>query len=336
MTQLRWGLLGTARINRALIPVLRESPLHLLQAVASRSADRARAYAAEWNIPVAIGSYEALLTDPDIDAVYISIPNSLHAEWTIRALDAGKHVLCEKPLALTPGDVDRIADAAARAGRIAAEAFMYRSHPLTSAVESLVRNGRLGELRLVRGAFTFPLTRNPDIRLDPALGGGSLWDVGCYPVSYACFLLDAAPVEVMGWQERSPRGVDIAFAGTMRFANGVLAQFDSGFHAAFRAEMELVGTEGWARVEHAFKGGPDSRLVLTRGDEVTLVPFTPDASYSGEVDDFAAATVHGAQRVSLAESRRTIEVIDALYRSAGTGQPVRLATDKRSRSSGAT
>ena len=123
-----------------------------------------------------------------VDAIYISLPNSLHAEWTVRALDAGKHVLCEKPLALTVDDVDRIVEAAGRSGTIAAEAFMYRSHPLTAAAESAVREGRLGTVRLIRGAFTFPLTRVADIRLDAALGGGSLWDVGCYPVSYSCML----------------------------------------------------------------------------------------------------------------------------------------------------
>ena len=246
-------------------------------------------------------------------------------------------MLCEKPLALTVSDVDRVADAAARTGRIAAEAFMYRSHPLTAAVEALLRSGRLGDLRLVRGAFTFPLTRNPDIRLDAALGGGSLWDVGCYPVSYTCFLLDAPPIEVMGWQEQTSTGVDVAFVGTMRFANGVLAQFDSGFHAAFRAEMELVGTDGLARIERAFKGGPDSRVVLTRGDEVSLVPFDPQSSYAGEIDDFAGAILERApQRVPLHESRRTIEVINALYRSAAEGRPVGLPTDRRSRSSATT
>jgi len=187
MSRLRWGLLSTARINRLIIPAIRASARSEVTAVASRDMDKCRAYATEWKIPRALGSYEALLDDPDVDVIYISLPNSLHAEWTVRAVEAGKHVLCEKPLALHTEDVDRIEAAARRAGRAAAEAFMYRHHPLTHAVQAVVKSGRLGELRGFKGAFTFPLTRDNDVRLNAALGGGSLWDVGCYPVSYACF-----------------------------------------------------------------------------------------------------------------------------------------------------
>jgi D-xylose 1-dehydrogenase (NADP+, D-xylono-1,5-lactone-forming) len=326
MSYLRWGLLGTARINRAVIPVLQSSSRNTLVAVASRSIERAREHATQWNIPRTLAPYEALLSDPEIDAIYISLPNSLHADWTVRALEAGKHVLCEKPLALTPHDVERIAEAAARTGRVASEAFMYRHHPLTTAVESVVRDGHLGALRLIRGAFTFPLTRGGDIRLDPALGGGSLWDVGCYPVSYACHLAGAAPTEVVGWQELASTGVDTAFAGMMRFDGELVAQFDAGFRAAFRAEMEVVGTDATVRVERAFKGGPESRLLITRGNDTTDLPFDPEPSYTGEIEDFAAATLDGGpSRISLAESLRTVEVICALYRSARHNAPERLA-----------
>ena len=201
MSRLRWGLLSTARINRLIIPAIRASARSEVTTVASRSLEKARAYAAEWNIPRVLGSYEALLDDPDIDVIYISLPNSLHVEWTVRALEAGKHVLCEKPLALSVADVDRIVAAAvARTGRTATEGFMYRHHPLTHAVEAIVKSGRLGAIRGFKGAFTFPLTRDGDVRLDPALGGGSLWDVGCYPVSYTCLLAG----------ERADRGVRMA------------------------------------------------------------------------------------------------------------------------------
>src|SRR5687768_10164673 len=201
MSRLRWGLLSTARINRLIIPAVRASARSDITAVASRSLEKGRAYAAEWKIPRVLGSYEALLNDPDVDVVYIPLPNSLHVEWTVRALEAGKHVLCEKPLALTVEDVDRIAEVAARSDRVASEGFMYRHQPLTHAVEQLVKTGRLGAVRSVKGAFTFPLTREGDVRLDPALGGGSLWDVGCYPVSYGCLLAGTTPVEVFGWQQ---------------------------------------------------------------------------------------------------------------------------------------
>jgi predicted dehydrogenase len=314
---LRWGLLGTARINRAVIPVIRESSRHSLDAVASRAIDRAREYAAQWNVPRAIGSYDELLKDPAIDAVYIGLPNSLHAEWTVRALDAGKHVLCEKPLALSVEEVNGIERAARRAGRVAAEAFMYRHHPLTQAVQNAIREGAVGELRLIRGAFTFPLTRAGDVRFDPALGGGSLWDVGCYPVSYACLLAGGPPSEVCGWQETHDSGVDIAFSGMMRFPGQLMAQFDCGFRSAFRAEMEIVGTSGVLRVDRAFKTGPESRLVLSRGDVTEAVPFEAEGPYDGEIRDMAAAALDGrAPLVSLAESRRTVETLTRLYSSA--------------------
>lgn len=317
--RLRWGVLGTARINRAVIPAIRESSRSTLEAVASRTIDRAREYAAEWNIPLAIGSYEALLADPRIDAVYISLPNSLHAEWTVRALEAGKHVLCEKPLALSVAEVDEIARAARRAQRVAAEAFMYRHHPLTHAVQQAIRDGAIGELRFIRGAFTFPLTRPADVRFDRALGGGSLWDVGCYPVSYACLLVGEAPSDVIGWQETTSSGIDLAFAGMLRFPGGLMAQFDCGFRAAFRADMEIVGTTGTLRAERPFRTAPESRLWLTNGDSTEAVPFEAEGAYDGEIRDMSAAALDGcAPRVGLAESRRTVEVITRLYASAGT------------------
>lgn len=322
-TTLGWGLLGTARINRAIIGVLRESRRNVLRAVASRSQATADAYAAEWRVPRALAPYDALLAAPDVDVVYIGLPNSLHAEWAIRAMEAGKHVLCEKPLALTVDDVDRIAAAAARTGRLAAEAFMYRHHPLTDAVIETVREGRLGDVRLVRGVFTYPLVRRePDIRTSPALGGGSLWDVGCYPVSYACLVAEAAPAEVFGVQETDASGVDMAFSGLLRFSNGIVAHADSGFRAARRAEMEILGTEGALLVEQPFKAMPESRLTLTRGDERSDVPFAHHPPYRDQVEEFASAVLDGmAPRVPLAESRRTVGVLTALYRSAGTRRP---------------
>ena len=191
MTKLRWGLLSTARINRALIPPLRASPRNELAAVASRGRERAEAYAREWSIPRAFGSYEDMLADPGIDVIYNPLPNRLHAEWTIKAAQAGKHVLCEKPLAMTVEEVDAMAAAAQQAGVVVAEAFMYRHHPQTLKVKEMVERGEIGDLRLVRGSFTFNLTHPGDVRLDPALGGGSLRDVGCYPISYARYVIGA-------------------------------------------------------------------------------------------------------------------------------------------------
>jgi predicted dehydrogenase len=323
MPNLRWGLLSTARINRLIIPAIRASARSEVTTVASRDLDKCRAYAAEWKIPRALGSYEALLADPDIDVVYIGLPNSLHADWTIRALEAGKHVLCEKPLALTPGDVDRISDAARRTGRAAAEAFMYRHHPLTQAVLDIARSGRLGQIRGYKGAFTFPLTRENDVRLDTALGGGCLWDVGCYPVSYTCYLAGEPPIEVFGWQQTAPTGIDREFAGMMRFRDGSVAQFDSGFAGPFRAEMEVIGRDASLRIVRPFRTDERSALLLTAGDVVEALPFPGEPPFAGEIEDMEAVALDSRpQRIPLAESRRTVSTIAALYRSAREGRPI--------------
>src|SRR5215471_3374079 len=325
MTRLRWGLLSTARINRLLIPAIRAGARSELTTVASRTLDRAQAYAAEWRIPRAVGSYDVLLADREIDVIYNPLPNSLHIDWTVKALDAGKHVLCEKPLALSVGEVERIEEAAKRNGRVAAEAFMYRHHPLTHAAETIVKSGRLGRIRGYKGAFTFPLTREGDVRLDPALGGGSLWDVGCYPLSYSNLLADAAPVEVFGSQQLSPTNIDLEFAGMMRYADGAVAQFDSGFIGPFRAEMEVIGTDATLRIDRPFRTDERSRLLLTVGDHTESLPTESAAPFAGEIADIEAAALDGRpQRVTLVESRRTVRTIRALYASAANAGPVGL------------
>ena len=326
--RLRWGILSTARINRLVIPAIRASKRSELVAIASRDRARGEAYAAEWRIPLVHESYAALLADPEIDIVYIPLPNSEHAAWTVSALESGKHVLCEKPLALSVDDVDRIKDAVLRTERVAAEAFMYRHHPITRAVERLVASERLGPLQVVRGAFTFLLTREGDVRLDPALGGGSLWDVGCYPVSYAC-LLAGAPVEAAGWARESSahpeRRVDLGFTGMLRFTQGVTALFDCGFQGPFRADMEIVGRDASIRIERPFRTDDRSRLLIVEGDEVSAVPFETQPPFAGEIADMEAAALgEAAPRVSLDESRRTIAAIRALYDAARGGRPVNL------------
>jgi D-xylose 1-dehydrogenase (NADP+, D-xylono-1,5-lactone-forming) len=320
---LRWGLLSTARINRLIIPAIRSSARSEVTTVASRTLDRAKTYAAEWNVPRTRGSYDALVDDPDVDVIYISLPNSLHVEWTLRALAAGKHVLCEKPLALTVEDVDRIQAASVRASRVATEGFMYRHHPLTHAAEAVAKSGRLGAIRAFKSAFTFPLTREGDVRLDMALGGGSLWDVGCYPVSYTCLLAGEAPAEVFGWQQTSSSGIDMDFAGMMRFADGSVAQFDSGFNGPFRAEMEVVGRDAALRIKRPFRTDGMSRLLLTTGDDTETLPFDPEPPFAGEIADMESAALDGRPpRIPLAESRRTVQTICALYESASRGHPV--------------
>jgi predicted dehydrogenase len=323
---LRWGILGTARINRMLIPPLQASADNRLLAVASRELARGEAYAREWRIGRAHGSYEALLADPEIDAVYIPLPNHLHAEWTIKAARAGKHVLCEKPLALTTEDVDAMASACREAGVVLAEGFMYRHHPQTLKVKQLLDEGAIGTLRYLRGAFSFELTRPNDVRLRPEWGGGCLWDVGCYPVSFARFLVGREPLEVYGSQVLGPTGIDECFAGQAVFPGDVLFQFDAGFRAPDRAEMELSGTKGWIRIHHPWRPEQDHPLLLHREGRTEEISAPGEDRFLLEVEDLCAAVRGGRPpRVSLSDSRANVAALVALQRSAREGRPVRLS-----------
>jgi xylose dehydrogenase (NAD/NADP) len=325
MKPLRWGILGTARINRMLIPPLRASPGNRLLAVASRDRARAEAYAKEWQIERTHGSYEALLADPEIDVVYIPLPNHLHAEWTIKAARAGKHVLCEKPLALSLEQVDAMGAACRAAGVVLAEAFMYRHHPQTLKVKELLDSGAIGALRFLRGSFSFSLTRPNDVRLRPEWGGGCLWDVGCYPLSFARFLLGAEPVIAFGSQVLGPTGIDETFAGQLVFPGGTPFQFDAGFRSPVRAEMELAGTEGRLLVPHPWRPETDQALSLTRDGRTESITASGEDRFLLEVEDLAEAVRTGRPpRVSLAESRGNVATILALLRSARENWPITL------------
>jgi xylose dehydrogenase (NAD/NADP) len=322
---LQWGLLSTARINRALITPLRASNRNQLLAVASRTQESAEKYAREWKIPRAHGSYEALLADPEIDVIYISLPNHLHAPWTIKAVEAGKHVLCEKPLALSVEEVDAVRSAARRQGRVVMEAFMYRHHSQTLRVQELVKEGSLGTLKLIRGSFSFALSGEGDVRLDPAMGGGSIWDIGCYPISYARTMVGESPLEVFGWQVIGPTGIDETFAGQMRFEHDILAQFDSSFVIPFHSFMEIVGSEGTLNIPRPFKPEPDEKIYLTRGDKTETIKIKGQELYLGEVENMADAILLGREpRISLEDSRVNVATISCLLESARTGKAVRL------------
>jgi predicted dehydrogenase len=321
--KLNWGLLSTAKINRALIKPLRASKRTHLLAVASRSLSTAESYAREWRIPRAHGSYEALLADPEIDVIYNSLPNHLHAEWTIKALSAGKHVLCEKPIAMSLAEVDAMTQAAHETGNVLQEAFMYRHHAQTLKVKEIVDSGLLGKLQLIRGTFTFTLTRDGDIRSKKETGGGSIWDVGCYPISYARMIVGAEPVEVFGWQVTSAGGVDDSFFGQMRFENGVHAQFDSGLRSPLRSMIEIVGTDASLTIPEPFKPGRAAEIYLSRGDRQEKIKIKSNELYLGEVEDMCDAIMQGkAPRISLANSRGNIATILALLESAQSGKPV--------------
>ena len=326
MKKLRWGLLSTARINRVLLPPLRSSARNELTAVASRDMARAQVYANERNIPRVFGSYEAMLADPDVDVIYNPLPNSMHAEWTIKAAEAGKHVLCEKPLANTIEEVDAMTAAAKKAGVVVMEAFMYRHHPQTLKVKEMVESGAIGKLQLIHGSFTFKISDEGDVRLNSSLGGGSIWDIGCYPISYARLIAGAEPIEVFGWQiTGKASGVDETFTGQMRFPNNVYAQFDCGFRTPQRTHMELVGDKGNIIIKTPFNPILNEEIIVTNGDGKKIITTPGEDLYLGEVENMADAILNGqSPRVSLADSRNNVATIKALLRSAQEGKPVTM------------
>lgn len=330
---LNWGFLSTARINRALMKPLRASKQTRLLAVASRNISSAQAYAHENKIPKAHGSYEDLLNDPEIDVVYNSLPNHLHAEWTIKALQAGKHVLCEKPLALTLDEVDAMISASKETGKVLAEAFMYRHHAQTLKAKEIVDSGELGKIQLIKGAFSFKMMRENDYRNYKEMGGGSIWDVGCYPISFARMVVGEEPVEVFGWQvtgvalseSKGQGGSDDSFFGQMKFRNEIYAQFDSGFKSPLRTYIEIVGSEGVLNIPLPFKPGVKNEIVLTRGDTMRKIKIKGQELYLGEVEDMCNAILHNQPpRISLADSRGNIAAILAFLDSSQSGKPAQI------------
>ena len=323
---LRWGLLGTAHINRRLIPAMRATRRSVVAAVASRTADRAHAYAAEWQIPTAHAGYDTLLRDATIDAVYIPLPNALHVEWTLRALDAGKHVLCEKPLAATAEDVDRVQAVALARQRVVAEAFMYRHEPMTARLLDLLSANAIGRVSHIAAGFTFAQSREHDVRLDKALGGGSLWDVGCYAVGLARLVAGAEPTSAFAYASYGTSGVDEAFTGLLHFPGGCVATIHSGFRSPYRMWLEVIGAEGMLRVDNPFKPAPRDDIAVTRGSETERV--TVEGSpllFVRMIEDFVAAALDGrAPAVSLTDSRGNAAALAALHRAAASGQPIQL------------
>ena len=318
-----WGILSTARINELVLAGARLSDRVQMLSVASRERGRAEAYAREHGIPRAYGSYEELLEDPEVQAVYISLPNALHVPWSIRALEAGKHVLCEKPLTRYPEEVAQAFDVAERKGRLLQEAFMWRHNPQTLRMAELVRGGAIGELRLIRSSFSFTADDPRDVRLLTELDGGSLMDVGCYCVS-AARLLAGEPERVCGEQVNNDSGVDVRFAATMRFPGGVMSQFDSALDLPVREELELVGDKG-SLVVHDPWHALAPKLELRRGAGVEEIALEPVDSYRLELEDLSDAIL-GKKKPLLgrADALGQATVIETLFRSAEEGRPVVL------------
>jgi predicted dehydrogenase len=313
----RWGILSTARINDKLLAGAREADGVEVVAVGSRDHARGRDFADRHGIGRVHGSYEELLADDDVEAVYIPLPNSLHVPWSIKALEAGKHVLCEKPMSRRTADVEAAFDAADRAGRRLMEAFMWRYHPQTEALARLA--GEIGPLRVVRTAFGFmiPAADSGNVRLQGDLDGGALMDVGCYCLSGLRLLL-GEPAAVAGQQVTGGNGVDVRFAGALRFEGGALGTFDCGFDVPLRGSIEVVGAEGTLVARDPWHGvGP--ALTLARGDgppePVTVVAANP---YRLELEDLSRAIRNPAHepRLGRDDAVGQARAIEMLYAAA--------------------
>jgi D-xylose 1-dehydrogenase (NADP+, D-xylono-1,5-lactone-forming) len=315
---MRLGLMSTANINDALLEATPDGVE--IAAVASRDGAKAQAYATEHGIARAHGSYEELLGDDELDAVYISLPNGMHHEWTMNAIDAGKHVRVEKPYSRRGAEAEAAWDAAGRAGVVVMEAFMWRHHPQAAKARELVEEGAIGRLREIRTTFSFPLFDHDNVRMIADLDGGALMDVGCYCISGAR-LLGGEPEHVFGEQVVGPTGVDVDFYGTLRFPNDVVGLFDASFTLPKRQRLEAVGEEGTLVLEAPWRSDWGGRVLLD-GEQVDVPVTNP---YERELSNMAAAIAGTAEPLlgrddAVAQAR----VIEALYGSAESGEAVRL------------
>ena len=319
----RWGLLSTAAINDRVLPELAGADGLEVVAVASRDGRRAERYARERDIPRAHAGYDALLADPEVDAVYVNVPNALHTEWTLRALEAGKHVLCEKPMTPRARDVERIFAAARDRDRLVMEAFMYRHHPQTLRLAELVAGGAIGRLGAIRASFRFAATDPADVRLSEELEGGSLMDVGSYCVNTAR-LLAGEPDRVFAEQVVGPSGVDLRMAATLHFPGDVLAQFDSALSLPFRAEVEVAGDDGSLYVRDPWLCR-EPGIELQRESGVERIEVAPAPSYRLEFEHFSAALRRAVTpRLGFEDALGQARTIEALLRAAREQQPVGL------------
>jgi len=314
-----WGLLSTALINEAILCGAAESQDVDVIAVASRDEERARSYADEHGLERSYGSYEGLLADPDVEAVYISLPNSLHVECTLRALEAGKHVLVEKPFSRRPAEVEQAFDAAEAAGLVLSEGFMWRHHPQTRRLVELIDSGVAGRVRVVRTAFAFDLAAergSGDTRFDPALHGGALMDVGCYCIS-GLRLIGGEPERARGEQTVGPSGVDVVFAAAVAFPNGILGHFDCALVGPRRAAMEVAGEDAVIFVPEPFTPKMPGIELRRPGAPPEAIPVEPANAYRLELENVSAA-IRGEAPLLLGRDDAVgqARTIEALYRSA--------------------
>jgi D-xylose 1-dehydrogenase (NADP+, D-xylono-1,5-lactone-forming) len=312
-----WGILGCARIARkALIPGILASANSRLVALASRDQHVARRWATEFGIPKAYGSYAELLADPEVDAVYIPLPNELHKVWTVYAAEAGKHVLCDKPLARDAAEAEEMVACCRQRGVRLMEGFMWRHQPRTGQVLAMIGRGDIGQLRLVRCSFSFDIDRT-DWRLDSSRGGGALRDIGCYGVNTCRLFCDAEPTAVHATAHHGPTGVDMTLAAILQFPGDVLGQIDCSFEVPYRCHYEIVGTEGTIEAPRAYQPSESPIILLRRGDTCETVPAIPGNQYTRMVDHFNNAIRFGRPIDKPAEDGlANIRVLDAIAAAA--------------------
>lgn len=329
--RVRWGVLGCAGIAaKAFIPAVLASRNGVPAAIAARDPSRARAWADRFGFARAAATYAELVADPDVDAIYNPLPNDLHAPWSVRAMEAGKHVLCEKPLALDAAEAAAMAGAAGSAGVLLMEGFMYKFHPQIDRALGLVRSGGLGAVRSVRSSFTFRFAREgANYRWSPAMGGGAFYDVGCYTVSAARLFLGDEPVSAFARARIDPAtGVDMTAAALLEFPDGRFALCDASFESAFQSRLTVAGDEGTLRLDRAFsakdfdvaveveRGGAVERLAVPRADMFRLM-----------IEHFGDAVLGRAPlRVPVSDALANARALDACFASIRTGGPV-LITD---------
>jgi xylose dehydrogenase (NAD/NADP) len=326
MDKLRWGILGVAKINDRLLPGFAEAADTQLLAIASRDAAKAKAAAAKAGIPRAYGGYEALLADPEIEAVYIPLPNTLHAEWTKMAADAGKHVLCEKPLCPTAAAAaDVVAHCRTRGVRLM-DGFMWPHHARTARLRQMIDAGEIGEVRHVSGTFTFTLAADaPNVRFRPDLAGGSLLDVGCYPVYGIRWAFQAEPVSVTA-TAKMRNGVDVEMSGVLEFANGRMGMFDCGFNSPQRQWLEITGTAGVIRIHEMWVPNRSADFDIDRaGQKLETVVVEGRDQIACMLEDFAhAVRADRDPEPGPDEAVKTLKVLDALAKSAREGRAVEV------------
>ena len=319
----KWGIISTADINRKVIPGAHFSPKVDLVAVASRDQSRADEYAKQWEIERAYGSYDALLADPEIEAVYISLPNTMHCEWSIKALEAGKHVLCEKPMTRHATEVTEAFDVADRTGLWLSEAFMYRHNPQTKRLEQLIAEGAVGDVRLVRSVFSYSLYDEDNIRLRTDVDGGSLMDVGCYNVS-GSRLVGGEPEHAFGEAWVGPSGTDWVFAGTLRFPSNVIGTFHCGTALPEQDELEVIGSEGSLFLDDPWHC-KSAVIEVRRHDGVERLRIEREDSYRLELENLSDA-IRGEAPLLLGRDDAVgqARVLEALHASSTSGERVSL------------